>query len=146
MDLLTQYTLQSRAWWVAQVQRLIAKHTVTEEGAKHGDTNERAWLKELVDLVSDTLVPEEIATYDENMRVAIILSEILALWYSRLNLAKCRSPQRPVSLRRAAYGRWHQYSHDLLDALLDERDDAAYFPEQEWDLPFAPGAKNGDFV
>ena len=82
INLLVEYTGQSRLYWVKRVQELIAQHTVTPEGAAHGDTDTAAAFKSLIDEVLATYPPKP-WDFDENMRAAILVSSILALWYTR---------------------------------------------------------------
>lgn len=145
MNWLEEQTGQSSAWWMATVQRLIGKHsTPPPKGKKHGTTDVTAWLTDLVKMVERRFPPD--GQYDENMKAAAVLSQVLALWYLRVHRAKALDSARPISHRQSAYLRRQEYVVALLLAAMDEREDAAYFPGQRWQLPFTPDATSGDFV
>lgn len=143
-DWLKDMTHQGAVWWVAAIQSLIGKHSKKTKDPKHDRTDTRKMLHELVDLVMKRMPAT--GYYDENMRACAVLSMVTALWYARVNRAKCFDPRRPVFERGVSYENWLNYSMAMVRQLLDERDDDTFFPGQQWESPFAKSATNGDFV
>jgi len=80
------------------------------------------------------------------MRMASILSFILATWYLRLHRAKMYDPRRPVRHRQAAYWSRLSYANALFLAITDESKDAEMFPGQRWEMPFDPYPTDGYFI
>jgi hypothetical protein len=102
------------------------------------------FLKDVAALVVKSLPPD--GSYDPNMRAAAVMGVVLALWKTRLHLAKTRDPNRPVAGRISSYASWTEYAQVMMSVMIDERDDAAFFAGQKWDLPFSVDAKDGEFV
>lgn len=141
---LEQLTGKSHRYWVAWVERQI-RRTITPNprDPKHPCCDPRQWLQTL----QQTLEQYRPSTpHDVNLFYTAALSQILALWYLRVQRAKAYDPRRPVKLRRQALQRWQHYAESLMRLVVDEQDDARSFPGQDWDPPFAPRAKNGTFV
>lgn len=141
-------TNRPAAYWMAACQQAVNKASSPSDDPKHDQTDVTAFISEVTRLVVASLPPEGSgeAPYDPNMRVAATLSLVLALWYGRLHYAKIHDPNRPASLRQRVYTRWWNWIHALFSAVLDEREDATFFPGQRWDFPFDPRAENGDFI
>lgn len=151
-DYLEEKTGHGRAYWFARVQRLIGKHskpipakTLKKMGLSpgHSGTDTVAVFADLAREIA-RVVPAD-RPVDGNMFVASTLAVITALWYARLQRAKCCDPVRPLSLRRKAYGSFVDFGAEISRVLIDERDDATFLPEQRWELPFAPDASSGSF-
>lgn len=81
-----------------------------------------------------------------NMRAAVVLGHLLCLWAFRTARAKAYDPRRPADVRRKAMDTWVWNAMELTTALLDEREDADFFPGQDWDAPCQPKARNGTFL
>ena len=142
---LEQRTRKSPAWWMATIQRQIAKASRKSKDPKHDQTDVKKWLTEIVRIVVNDFPPDN-TKFDENMGAAAILSQVLAMWYLRCHRAKILDPRRPLSHRQEAQERWLAYVAGLAALAVDDREDAAFFPGQEWRLPFDPDATSGDFV
>ena len=136
-------TGKPRRWWVAEVQRLISKHSRPTKDPHHGQTRTGAVIAELVGIVHKTFPKKE--TFDGNMRMAAVLSYVLALWYSRLHRAKSFDPRRPVKHRQAAYWNRLGWADAMFLTLVDESEDPEYFP-QRWENPFDPWTLDGYFT
>lgn len=145
---LEKRTGRSAAWWVAAVQQAVQKASSPSDDPNHDQTDPNVWVQEVAKLVIDSLPPDNTIEFpfDGNMRIAAILGLVLSLWYARLGYAKSHSPSRPVSLRIPSYKNWLTWTQALIDAVFNESEDAVFFPGQEWDFPFGPHAKNGNFV
>ena len=102
-------------------------------------------MAELVNLAQKHGMPKK-GTYDGNMRMASILSYVLALWVLRLIRAKSYDPRRPVRLRQAAYFHRLGYANALFLAITDESLDPKMFPGQRWETPFDPYPTDGYFI
>jgi hypothetical protein len=149
--LLIERTGHGRAYWFARVQSLILEHS-TEVPAKelrkmglspgHFQTDTSAWISALSQEVIDSAPSEP---HDGNMYAASMLGLILALWFTRLQRAKCCDPVRPLGIRRKAYSLFLDYTHALFGVCVDEREDAIYLPSQQWQSPFVPKAKSGSY-
>ena len=146
-DALRKLTSHDSVYWVACVQSLITKHSKPTKDPNHSETDSGAMLRELSDYVwSAILATVDLKTTDENMSSAQAMSLVLTLWTCRIRRAKAYDPRRPVELRKKAMERLSLYHHSLLECMMNEANDANYFPGQEWDCPYSPNAKNGDFV
>src|SRR5207247_9154019 len=110
---------------------------------RHDQTRHDQWLVQVMREVIRTFPTR--GRYDGNMRLAAVLSHVLALWYLRVHRAKCYDPRRPVADRRYAFESWLGYVRALSTLAVDERDDAAHFPDQHWDPPYSPHAIDGTF-
>ena len=135
-------TGKPRRWWVAEVQRLISKHSRPTKDPHHGQTRTGAVIAELVGIVHKTFPKKE--TFDGNMRMAAVLSYVLAIWYSRLSRAKAYDPRRPVAHRKMGYANRLAWAMAL--ALMDESEDAEHFPGQRWEMPYDPYPTDGYFI
>lgn len=133
-------------WWVSEVQRLVTKHSRPTKNPWHGTTQTEKVMADLVKLVRKHGMPKKGPQYDGNMRMACILSYVLALWYLRLHRAKSYDPRRPVRLRQAAYFHRLGYANALFLAITDESRDQTFFPGQKWETPFDPYPTDGYFV
>lgn len=151
-DYLQDRTGHDRRYWFARVQRLIVKHTTPIDpkvlkkmglSPGHGSTDTAAVVASLTREIQRTIPAD--APVDGNMFVAAVLGVVLSTWYARLQRAKSCDPVRPLSLRRKAYSAFLDFGTELSRILVDERDDATFLPEQEWDGPFTPNARSGDF-
>lgn len=111
---------------------------------QHDTTNVPRWLGAVAAAVGTCKPPGGL--YDENMRAAAIFGYVLLLWVSRVQRAKAYDPNRPVKLRQKALERWMTIAAAVSLIFTDERYDAAVFPGQQWDAPFAPQAKSGKYV
>ena len=79
------------------------------------------------------------------MYAAAVLSQVLSLWYLRVQRAKAFDPHRPLNTRCRAYQRWLGYCQALMYNCVNEQHDSIVF-QQEWELPFAPEARSGDYI
>ena len=111
-------TGQDAKWWVAEVQGLITKHSRPTKNPWHGTTKTSMAMAELITLVQKHGMPKKGPAYDGNMRMASILSFILATWYLRLHRAKSYDPRRPVRHRQAAYWSRLGYATALFMAIM----------------------------
>lgn len=146
-DLLIRSTGEGCQYWMDFIGAAIPKHTRPSDNPLHGSTESNLWLRDLADEVFARMKPyHDLAKMDENIIVSSLVSLILTLWSCRVRRAKSYDPRRPLDVRRAMTGRLYDYHHALLDCIVNEASDHHYFPAQEWDPPFAPGAKDGDFV
>jgi len=84
--------------------------------------------------------------YDGNMRMAAVLSYVLALWYLRIHRAKSYDPRRPVKHRKSAYHQRLRFACAIFYAIVDESEDPDFFPGQKWESPFDPYPTDGYFV
>ncbi len=131
------------------VQELIAKYS-TPPRAKgkfkgHGTTNIMKWLIELIKIVWKQR-PKDKGKHDENMYITSHLGYILSTWYARVQRAKCFDPRRPVEVRKEAYKKYQNFVQTLMLGVASDEFDITIFPDQEWDNPFSPDAKNGTFI
>lgn len=140
------FTDKNEAWWVSEIQRLIVKHSRPTKDPWHGTTQTEKVVVDLVKLVQKHGMPKTGPQYDGNMRMACILSYVLALWYLRLHRAKAYDPRRPVRNRQAAYFGRLNYANALFLAITDESLDQKLFPGQRWETPFDPYPTDGYFV
>ena len=92
---------KTRKWWVVEIQRLVSKHSKPTKDPWHGRTETLRAIVDLATTVQKTF-PKK-GSFDGNMRMAAILSYVLALWYNRLHRAKSYDPRRPVKVRQVAY-------------------------------------------
>lgn len=139
-------TGKDRAWWVSEVQRLIPKHSRPTKNPWHGTTDTEKVVADLAKLVQRHGMPKKGQAYDGNMRMACLLSYVLALWYLRLHRGKIYDPRRPVKLRQAAHFNRLAYAQALFLAITDESLDPAMFPGQRWEMPFGPYLTDGYFT
>ena len=84
--------------------------------------------------------------YDGNMRMASVLGFVLVFWYLRTHRAKAFDPRRPVAHRKAALDQWRRFCLSLLNAMLDDSEDARIFPSQKWESPHDPFPTDGAFI
>lgn len=129
---------------MAAVQQVLAREFKPSDDPNHSQNDTGKFLTDVADLVVKSMPPD--GSYDPNMRAAAVMGVVLALWKSRVHLAKTRDPNRPVAGRISSYAQWEEYAQVLMSVVIDERDDAAFFPGQQWDLPFSVDAKDGEFV
>lgn len=162
MDWLEQKTQRPLVYWIQRVQTLIVTYTselatVTEEKngvlqsvAGHGSTNVHSWLHMLIEEVIESMPISGSITgippYDENMRVASCVGMILSAWYATVHQAKCFDPNRPATTRRVAYNAFTEHRCAMFQHLTEMQPLPTYFPNQGWDFPFSPQARNGDFL
>lgn len=144
MSWIEDKTNKSDEYWVARVQQLIKDHTTLEEGEAHGHTD-KAWVHKLVDEVVANLPPPD-PPYDGNMGIAARLGYILCLWFCSTQLAKCYDSHRPTFVRQKAYEALGQWKEAMVKNMWDMSKFPTYYPDQPWDMPFAPEAKSGDFL
>ncbi len=139
---LVRATGHSDQHWVHAAQALINEYTDWDESTGHGDSETEAWV---VDLARD-VVRSMRGGGDPNMGAAAALGLILVTWYARIQRAKAYDPNRPVKLRQRALEAHRDYVALVMDSVNDESRDHVYFAGQKWDPPFAPEAKDGEFV
>ncbi len=140
-----QVSGKSKTWWVRIVQELIQKHSRKTKDPWHGATNIERVVKELVQIIKRVAFRKK-GRYDGNMRMAAVLSYVLAIWYLRIHRAKSYDPRRPVKARKAAYFTRLNYATALFYAIEDESMDPVHFPGQKWESPFDPYPTDGYFV
>jgi hypothetical protein len=143
-DWLAHETGRSLPQWLRYVEDRIAAHTTPPDDPNHGHTDS-SWIADLV-LEIKRLGTIGKRPFDENMRISRITGLILCAWYAHVHRAKVMDPRRPIALRREAYERRQSWLAELALALHDERHDPELWPDQEWESPFLPNARNGDFV
>lgn len=144
VDLLEQYTSHDSVWWMARVQQHIKKASGRKRKDGHSRTNVTKWMGALH---QDVLLSFPTSgSYDGNMRAAMVTSLVLFTWYARVSRAKVFDPARPLSIRSEAYNGWLRVMGEFQRVMLDDRNDAEYFPGQKWNNPHLPGAKGGTFV
>lgn len=139
-------TGKDAVWWVSEIQRLITRRSRPTKNPWHGTTQTEKVMADLVKLVQRHGMPKKGPQYDGNMRMACVLSYVLALWYLRLHRAKSYDPRRPIRVRQAAYFHRLGYANALFLAITDESLDATLFPGQRWETPFDPYPTDGYFV
>ncbi len=144
IDWLAATTGHDGRWWVAKIQALITKHSRPTKDPRHGRTMTGKMIADLVREIEKT-APTKYA-FDGNMRMANILSLVLATWYLRVHRAKSYDPRRPVALRKQAYFSRLGYAMALFRAIEDESQDQEHFPGQRWETPFDPYPTDGYFV
>ena len=143
-DWLSTSTGHDGKWWVARVQALITRHSRPTKDPWHSRTMTRSMIADLVREIEKT-APSK-GRFDGNMRMASVLSTVLATWCLRLSRAKSYDPRRPVKLRKLAYFQRLSYAAALFMAIEDESLDQEHFPGQNWETPFDPRTTDGYFV
>lgn len=130
---------------MAAVQRAI-RDTLqpNPDDANHDLCDTPASMAAICKLVWDSVPVNE--AIDPNMRAFAVLGAVSSLWFGRVQYAKAHDPNRPSSIRRAAYGRWLAWAAAHMSIPLDESRDATMFPDQRWDFPFTFDSESGDFV
>jgi len=144
-DWLEEKTDHDRKWWVARVQYWIDRYSFPTDDPDHDSTETGLVVMRLTQDVG-YCAEQRKGQFDENMYAAAVLSQVLSLWYLRVHRAKCLDPNRPIKHRKKAYEQWHKYTQALSSNMTDERLDPTHFPGQDWDTPFSPNAKDGEFV
>lgn len=148
---LIELTGHDTTYWVHSIQRAIARAGAWETEI-HPECDVAKWVGELAAEVDAAILAEKPnrSSYDENMAAATVLAIILARWSVRIQRAKAFNPNRPIKLRRLGLAAAARKEIALVDAALlpDEPDeqDRAYFPQQDWDDPHHPDARDGTFV
>ena len=137
-------TGKDRKYWVALVQKLIAKHSRPTKDPWHGVTATAKVIEALVKEIVKTYPKQE--RFDENMRMAAVLSYILATWYARVHRAKSYDPRRPVRLRKDAFMSRQRWAVAMFQTVIDESEDAEMFPGQKWETPWDPNPTDGFFT
>jgi hypothetical protein len=141
---LRKQTGRGAEWWVEYVQREIWEHVLEgEDGKVHPEIDVVGWQRRVVGIVELSRPDGE---YDENIRGALVLGVVMLLWGMRISRAKAYDPNRPLELRQRALRRWSAMMAIVVDAVTNESLDHRFFEGQGWDPPFAPGARDGDFV
>lgn len=134
-------------FWMDFIGNMIQKHTKPSDNPLHGFTESDQWLIELSQELWKRVQPRhDLTKMDENIICSSLMGLILVQWSCRVRRAKSYDPRRPVEIRKGMMKRFLDYQHALMDAMMNEENDHNFFPKQEWDPPFVPGAKNGDFV
>lgn len=146
-ELLVDLTGEDGPFWVEFIQKGIVRHMKQTDDPNHPSVESNLWVRELADAVWDRVkIFNDLTKVDENIVMAKTMSLIMALWTARLCRTKSYDPRRPVELRKMAIGRSIRFGLAMTSCLLDESQDHRMFPLPEWDPPFDPNAKNGDFV
>lgn len=134
-------------WWNLFVGNAIARHARKTKKSVHDEVDVPDWMgdfTEELDRRVSRLLPSN--KYDNNMAFAASASYVLMRWFVRLARAKSYDPRRPVKVRRKMMGRLTEYCREVVGFMVDESGDADNYPKQEWDPPFAPGAKDGKYT
>jgi hypothetical protein len=141
--LLIERTGEPSLYWLNRIGTLIGKHSKAIRGTKGLESTEvHKWVAELGREVSRRVRLRSAPTQDENLGVSLVLGLILSLFGIRIVRAKCYDPRRPVRVRRQVLNKsLLRYQTALLEVLVDESQDAKYFPKQEWDSPNSPTAR-----
>jgi len=142
---LEQRTGWNEQYWVAHVQELIRVASREGEDPNHDECDPEVWVAELAKDVM-ACAPEDGEPYDGNMWLTSTMGYILVLWYARIQRAKGYDSRRPIKLRQRALTQRASILAHFVHMFLDESRDHEFFPGQPWDPPFAPEAKDGDFV
>jgi hypothetical protein len=137
-------TGRTSQFWIGLIQNLIQEFSEVVDDPKHPETDVEAWISTLTKKLVDVL-PED-KNYDENIRVARELGLLLVLWSVRISRAKAYDPNRPAELRLRALAGLRNYVAALQDAIHDETMDDLYFNGQDWNPPYGPSVREGDFV
>lgn len=130
------------------IQDLIQKHS-TEPRKRgkykgHSISDVRGWMKEFIDITVKKRA--DYGPTDGNLRAARRVGLALLTWYVRVHRAKAMDPRRPIAHRKAAYSQVLVTVGDIAKAVFNDCMDPLTFPEQEWESPWAPDARDGDFV
>ena len=134
-------------FWMDFIGNSIAMHSTHPEGAVHGDTQSNLWLRDLANTLWERIpLHHDLTVVDENIISAHLMSLILTLWTCRIIKAKACDKRRPVHLRQQAMRKGLLCHQQLVQCISDESRDHEFFPAQEWELPFPPGATDGDYV
>ena len=138
--------------WLKIVEFYISEHsTPPRKSGKykgHSSTNERLWIADLTIAVGTYIASRNQGkAYDNNMAVAAMLGLILSAWFANVQRAKVMDPNRPLALRRKAYGRLERHRALLVRAVhSDKLMGDVWGEKQPWNFPFGRGAKGGKFV
>lgn len=139
---LKMWTGEPSSYWMAKIGHLIHDHSKPIKGSKGlSYTETHKWLAVLSKRVALAVRQRLFPTSDENIGVSKVLSVILLLWYARIVRAKCYDPRRPKNARKSGLGSLVNFAKVITVCLMDESNDHRYFPSQEWDSPFPPGAR-----
>jgi hypothetical protein len=140
-----------RRYWFCRVETLIADDVKpfsdkeqwrVKAGLGIGVAN-GVWFGRLANEVWATMKGRLSYGADGNIFAAQSLMLILALWYCRVQRAKCFDPKRPYKKWRKNGMLVQREIHKcLLECMTDESMDHIYFPKQEWMSPFLPEKKN----
>jgi len=142
---LHQATGKSPTYWLNLIQREIKKASRKSADPKHDETDVSMWMEALVLKVLELQAGIK-GKLDGNMRAAAVVSQILALWFIRVQRAKAYDPRRPIALRKKALVRWADYLTAMQRLGLDESADTRIFQTQRWESPWDPRAHDGDFI
>lgn len=141
MDWLEKETGYSLEWWFRFVQESVVKNSSPSEDPKHDETDTRKVIEALTSLVCNC--PPMSGRYDENMRVAMLLSFILGSWFVKICKGKSLDPKRPLQDRARGYKRVSDFVGEFLRGCLDDRD-LPLLLGQEFELP-GPRGRDGSF-
>lgn len=134
--LLNEWTGYGRRYWMAFVQNAVGR------SAKVGEQDgcrPNFWVRDVVDSLWACLVEKvkkrKYRGIDGNVLCGRLLSLILSLWTCRVMRAKGHDPERSLSDRRGYLDHLNKFQIALQEAMVDERLDRVYFPEQDWVPP-----------
>jgi hypothetical protein len=128
---------------MAACQDAVSKASTKVEGEAHDETDPEKFVQIVLGLAKQTLADDGL--FDGNMRLAAVMSMVLALWYARVNYAKAHDPNRPGLLRRRSYRKFLEWVSAMQMIPVSEANDSIYFPGQKWDFPYSFGTQDGDF-
>lgn len=146
---LVHVTGHPRTFWVAKVQEEIGRASYKVQDQVHDETWTANWLTCISTQVASCVDRHPDVTNaktDGNILAARVMTVILGTWAARVIRAKTYDPRRPIDKRQQALARLVQFQTMMLEAMVDESHDHEHFPGQEWDDPWAPGAKDGGYV
>ena len=136
--------------WIYEMQQAIARASgparIRGKYKGHSMTNPRKWIRDISERVIRTAGILKNKDRDENMGMASVLGIVLVAWYVRIQRAKAMDPRRPIKNRKAALLAVQSYVLEVNRAMFVESFDPILFPEQEWENPWDPKARDGKFV
>ena len=154
-DYLKNRTGKDSQYWLKRIGILISKHaywdkeeTRKAKAAKrplHMSVKLEDWVTHFTDEVIRRRVEGLNSRYDGNMRFASVVSFILMKWWVRLVRAKCYDPRRRLKDRKKGMLALNGFCREVMGFMMDESEDHKHFPDQKWDPPFTPDAKNGKY-
>lgn len=153
-DYLKNMTGKDSRYWLRRIGILISKYSFwDEEEIKEAKAAKRPlhmsvtydWVKDLMDEVIERSIKGLDSKFDGNMRFASVASFILMKWVIRLIRAKAYDPRRRLKDRKMAMLFFNRFCMGVMEFMTNESEDHKHFPDQKWDPPFSPNAKNGKY-
>lgn len=148
--LLKVWTGKGRVYWMRWVEDRIASYMEPNTGENLCEAARTApaqmkkgtcWLQDLVNEIWRDEIVGGHRTGDGNIAASIILSIILTLWSCRIMQAKGHSTNYSVKSRKNMLEGLVIYEKALLECMIDGSLDRKYFPQKEWESPYAKRSK-----